>query len=412
MNFEYFIAKRIIDSKAYKSSISAPIIKIGILAIALGVIVMMIAIATGIGLQQKIRDKVVAFNGHATITNYDTNNSQESDKPISINQDFYPDFKSVKGIKHIQGVATRYAVFKLPETFESVIIKGVGADYDWQYLQEYLVEGVLPDFTKEQSLDLVISQYFANRLNLKIGDKINTHFLNKNPNKLPRILPYKIVGIYNSGFKEFDEKFAIADIKHIQRLNKWKADQIGNFEVFINDFDAIDDKTKQIFQETPSTLNVESVKQKFEIVFDWIGIFDKNIAGIIGIMILVAGINTITALLVLILERTQMIGILKALGNSSNSIRKIFLYNAAYLVIIGLFWGNLIGLSLLFAQKYFSFLSFPNPEQYYMKTIPVYISLDYIIPLNVGTFVLCLAILLIPSYIITKISPVKAIRFE
>jgi len=412
LNFEYFIAKRIIDSKAYKSSISAPIIKIGILAIALGVIVMMIAIATGIGLQQKIRDKVVAFNGHATITNYDTNNSQESDKPISINQDFYPDFKSVKGIKHIQGVATRYAVFKLPETFESVIIKGVGADYDWQYLQEYLVEGVLPDFTKEQSLDLVISQYFANRLNLKIGDKINTHFLNKNPNKLPRILPYKIVGIYNSGFKEFDEKFAIADIKHIQRLNKWKADQIGNFEVFINDFDAIDDKTKQIFQETPSTLNVESVKQKFEIVFDWIGIFDKNIAGIIGIMILVAGINTITALLVLILERTQMIGILKALGNSSNSIRKIFLYNAAYLVIIGLFWGNLIGLSLLFAQKYFSFLSFPNPEQYYMKTIPVYISLDYIIPLNVGTFVLCLAILLIPSYIITKISPVKAIRFE
>ena len=412
MNFEYFIAKRIIDSKAYKSSISAPIIKIGILAIALGVIVMMIAIATGIGLQQKIRDKVVAFNGHATITNYDTNNSQESDKPISINQDFYPNFKSVKGIKHIQGVATRYAVFKLPETFESVIIKGVGADYDWQYLQEYLVEGILPDFTKKQSLDLVISQYFANRLNLKIGDKINTHFLNKNPNKLPRILPYKIVGIYNSGFKEFDEKFAIADIKHIQRLNKWKADQIGNFEVFINDFDAIDDKTKQIFQETPSTLNVESVKQKFGLVFEWIGIFDKNIAGIIGIMILVAGINTITALLVLILERTQMIGILKALGNSSNSTRKIFLYNAAYLVIIGLFWGNLIGLSLLFAQKYFSFLSFPNPEQYYMKTIPVYISLDYIIPLNVGTFILCLAMLLIPSYIITKISPVKAIRFE
>jgi len=412
LNFEYFIAKRIIDSKAYKSSISAPIIKIGILAIALGVIVMMIAIATGIGLQQKIRDKVVAFNGHATITNYDTNNSQESDKPISINQDFYPNFKSVKGIKHIQGVATRYAVFKLPETFESVIIKGVGADYDWQYLQEYLVEGILPDFTKKQSLDLVISQYFANRLNLKIGDKINTHFLNKNPNKLPRILPYKIVGIYNSGFKEFDEKFAIADIKHIQRLNKWKADQIGNFEVFINDFDAIDDKTKQIFQETPSTLNVESVKQKFGLVFEWIGIFDKNIAGIIGIMILVAGINTITALLVLILERTQMIGILKALGNSSNSTRKIFLYNAAYLVIIGLFWGNLIGLSLLFAQKYFSFLSFPNPEQYYMKTIPVYISLDYIIPLNVGTFILCLAMLLIPSYIITKISPVKAIRFE
>ena len=412
MNFEYFIAKRIIDSKAYKSSISAPIIKIGIVAIALGIIVMMIAIATGIGLQQKIRDKVVAFNGHATITNYDTNNSQESEKPISINQDFYPDFNSVEGIKHVQGVATRYAVFRQVDAFESVIIKGVGADYDWQYLQDYLIDGVLPDFTQKRNEDLLISQYFARRLKLKIGDTVNANFLRNDLSKPPRILPYKVVGIYNSGFKDFDEKFAIGDIKHIQRLNKWEPDQIGNFEVFIDDFDAIDEKTKAIFQETPSTLNVQSVKQKFGMVFEWIGIFDKNIIGIIGIMILVAGINMITALLVLILERTQMIGILKALGSSSNSIRKIFVYNATYLIIKGLFWGNLIGLSLLFAQKYFGFLSFPNPEQYYMTTIPVYISLDYIILLNLGTFVLCLAMLLIPSYIITKISPVKAIRFE
>lgn len=412
MNFEYFIAKRIIDDKAYKSSISAPIIKIGIVAIALGIIVMMIAIATGIGLQQKIRDKVVAFNGHATISIYDTNNSQESERPISINQEFYPEFKSVEGVKHIQGVATRYAVFRQPETFEYVVIKGVGADYDWQYLKEFLVEGVLPDYTQKRNEDILLSQYFANRLNLKVGDKVNTFFLNKDSNKLPRPLTYTVVGIYNSGFKEFDEKFAIGDIRHIQRLNKWKPDEIGNFEVFIDDFDAIDSKTKEIFQETPSKLNVVSVKQKFGLVFEWISIFDKNIAGIIGIMILVAGINMITALLVLILERTQMIGILKALGNGNNSIRKIFVYNATYLIFKGLFWGNLIGLSLLFAQKYFGFLSFPNPEQYYMKIIPVYISLDYIILLNVGTFVLCLVMLLVPSYIITKISPVKAMRFE
>ena len=412
MNFEYFIAKRIIDSKAYKSSISAPIIKIGIVAIALGIIVMMIAIATGIGLQQKIRDKVVAFNGHATITNYDTNNSQESENPISINQDFYPNFNSVKGIKHIQGVATKHAVFRQPDTFESVVIKGVGTDYDWQYLKEYLVDGVLPNYTQKLSAELLISEYFSKRLNLQVGDKVTAYFLREDLNKPPRPLTYKIVGIYNSGFKEFDQQFAIGDIKHIQRLNKWEPDQIGNFEIFINDFDVIEQKTIEIFKETPSTLNVESVKQKFWLVFDWISIFDKNIAGIIGIMILVAGINMITALLVLILERTQMIGILKALGSSSNSIRKIFVYNATYLIIKGLFWGNLIGLSLLFAQKQFSFLSFPNPEQYYMKVIPVYISLDYIILLNVGTFVLCLTMLLIPSYIITKISPIKAIRFE
>jgi len=412
LNFEYFIAKRIIDSKAYKSSISAPIIKIGIVAIALGIIVMMIAIATGIGLEQKIRDKVVAFNGHVIINNYDTNNSQESINPISTDQDFYPEFKSVEGISHIQGVATKYAVFRQPETFEMVVIKGVGADYNWKYFKDFLVEGRLPDFTKNRNEDLLISQYFANRLNLKVGQKVNANFLNADANKPPKILPYNIVGIYNSGFKEFDQQFAIADIKHIQRLNKWEENQVGNFEVFIEDYNKLDQKAVAIFKNTPSTLNTISIKNKFYTIFEWISIFDKNIAGIIGIMILVAGINMITALLVLILERTQMIGILKALGNGNNSIRKIFVYNATYLILVGLFWGNLIGLSLLFAQKYFGFLSFPNPEQYYMKTIPIYINLEYILLLNIGTFVLCLTMLLVPSYIITKISPVKAIRFE
>ncbi|WP_044403497.1 FtsX-like permease family protein [Lacinutrix sp. Hel_I_90] len=412
MNFEYFIAKRIIDSKAYKSSISAPIIKIGIVAIALGIIVMMIAIGTGIGLQQKIRDKVVAFNGHIIINNYDTNNSQESENPISTNQEFYPEFKTVEGVNHIQAVATKGAVVRLEETVEYVVIKGVGADYNWQYFEEFLIDGRLPDYTKTLNEDIIVSQYFAERLQLKVGDNVNTYFIQDDLNKAPRSRNFIIVGIYNSGFKEFDELYAIGDIRHIQRLNKWEDNQIGHFEVFIDDFNALETKTQEIFKVTPSVLNTTSVKQKFYSVFEWIGIFDKNIMGIIGIMIIVAGINMITALLVLILERTQMIGILKALGNSNVSIRKIFVYNATYLIIVGLFWGNLIGLGLLLAQKYFGLLSFPNPEQYYMKIIPVYISLDYIIALNVGTFILCLLMLLIPSYIITKISPVKAMRFE
>lgn len=382
------------------------------MAIALGIIVMMIAIGTGIGLQQKIRDKVVAFNGHIIINNYDTNNSQESENPISSKQDFYPEFKTVTGVTHIQAVATKGAVVRLEETVEYLVIKGVGADYNWQYFEEFLVEGKLPNYTKKRNEDLLVSQYFAERLQLKVGDKVNTYFIQDDLDKAPRSINYTIVGIYNSGFKEFDELYAIGDIRHIQRLNKWEADQIGHFEVFIDDFNALETKTQEIFKATPSVLNTTSVKQKFYSVFEWIGIFDKNIMGIIGIMIIVAGINMITALLVLILERTQMIGILKALGNSNVSIRKIFVYNATYLILVGLFWGNLIGLGLLLAQKYFGLLSFPNPEQYYMKIIPVYISLDYIIALNVGTFILCLLMLLIPSYIITKISPVKAMRFE
>lgn len=410
MNFELFIAKRIIGNKAYKSSVSAPIIKIGIAAIAIGIIVMLIAIATGIGLQQKIRDKVVAFNGHIEITNYDTNASDESQVPISSDQDFYPNFNAVEEVTHIQGIATKFAVIRTETDFEGVVIKGVGADYKWDYFQEFLVEGRLPDFSGKRNEEVLISSYLANRLGFKVGDTFQTLF-GENLNKMPRIINYEIVGIYNSGFQELDEKFCIADLRHIQRLNKWKSDQIGSFEVFIDDFSNIEETYEKVFKEIPSLLNATPVNQKYYTVFEWIKIFDNNTYGIIAIMIIVAGINMITALLVLILERTQMIGILKALGSSNWSIRKVFLYNASYLIGLGLLWGNLLGLGLLFAQKYFKL--FPlNPDTYYVSEAPVYISLDYILILNIGTFIACLLMLLIPSVIISKISPVKAIRFD
>ncbi|WP_243472594.1 ABC transporter permease [Winogradskyella sp. MH6] len=410
MNFELFIAKRIIGNKAYKSSVSAPIIKIGIAAIAIGIIVMLIAIATGLGLQQKIRDKVVAFNGHIEITNYDTNASDESQVPISINQEFYPKFNAVEGITHIQGVATKFAVIRTETDFEGVVVKGVGSDYKWDYFKEFLVEGRVPDFSGKRNEEIIISSYLANRLGFKVGDKFQTLF-GEDLNKIPRIINYEIVGIYNSGFQELDEKFCIADLRHIQRLNKWEADQIGSFEVFIEDFSEIEEKYEEVFKEIPSLLNATPVNQKYYTVFEWIKIFESNINIIIAIMIIVAGINMITTLLVLILERTNMIGILKALGSSNWSVRKIFLYNASYLIGLGLLWGNLIGLGLLFAQKHFKL--FPlNPDTYYVSEAPVYLNWDYILILNVGTFVACLLMLLIPSVIISKISPVKAIRFD
>lgn len=410
MNFELFIAKRIIGNKTYKSSVSAPIIKIGIAAIAIGIIVMLIAIATGFGLQQKIRDKVVAFNGHIEIAKFGTNVSDESQDPISIKQDFYPKFKNVENIKHVQGVATKFAVIRTETDFEGVIIKGVGSDYNWHYFKEFLIAGRLPDFTGKRNEEILISKYIANRLSFKVGDKFQTVFpesLTKNP----RIINYEIVGIYNSGFQELDEKFCIADLRHIQRLNKWEAHQIGNFEVFIDDFSEIDAVGEQIYRSIDSKLNATLITKKYYTIFEWIKIFDNNTYGIIAIMIIVAGINMITALLVLILERTTMIGILKALGSSNWMIRKVFLYNASYLIGLGLLWGNIIGLGLLFAQKYFKL--FPlNPDTYYVSEAPVYISWDYILILNIGTFIACLLMLLIPSVIISKISPVKAIRFD
>ena len=411
MNFEFFIARRIIASKDYKSSISAPIIKIAITAIALGIIMMLISIATGVGLQKKIREKVSAFNGDIIITNFDTNFSNDSQNPISKKQDFYPTFKNIDGIKHVQITASKGGVIRTETDFEGVVVKGVGNDYDWEYFKDYLTEGKLPEFKGDLNEDILISEYLANRLHLKLGDKVTTFFLNDEVSKTPRSRGFDIVGIYNSGFQQFDEQFIITDIRHIQRLNKWEEDQIGAFEVFVNDFDQIIPIGNEVYNETGSTLDTQTIRQKYASIFEWLDLFDFNIIMIIGIMILVAGINMITALLVLILERTQMIGILKALGSSDWSVRKVFIYNAMYLIGVGLFWGNIIGVGLLLIQKYGKVFKL-NPDTYYVNEAPVYLNWDYILILNAGTFLLCLLMLLIPSFIISKISPVKAIRFE
>lgn len=412
MNFEFFIARRIVASTDYKSSISGPIIKIAITAIALGMIVMLMSVATSVGLQKKIKEKVSAFNGDIIITNFDTNFSNDSQIPISKNQDFYPEFTAVEGVKHIQVTASKGGVIRTATDFEGVVVKGAGDDYNWEYFDSFLVEGRLPDFSSTKiTEDILISEFLANRLQLKLGDKVVTYFFNEDASKNFRVRGFDIIGIYNSGFQQFDAQYIIADIRHIQRLNKWKDDEVGAFELFVDDFDNIGIIGNEIYNETDSLLDTQTIRDKYYSIFEWIDLFDFNVALIIGIMILVAGINMITALLVLILERTQMIGVLKALGSNDWSVRKVFLYNAVYLIGIGLFWGNVIGLGLLLIQKYFKV--FPlNPDTYYVTEAPVHLDIGFILLLNIGTFILCLLMLLIPSYIISKISPVRAIRFE
>ena len=412
MNFEYFIARRIAANKDYKSSISAPIIKIAIVAIALGIITMLIAIATSVGLQKKIKEKVSAFNGDLIITNFDTNNSDDSQVPISMEQDFYPNFNLSENVSHIQVTASKGAVLRTETDFEGIIVKGVGEDYNWTYFEDFLTQGVLPDYSgKAMSNEVLVSEYLANRLGLQLGDKALAYFFNENSSKPPRTRAFTIVGLYNSGFQQFDAQFIISDIKHIQRLNKWESDEIGAFELFVNDFDAIEATNNKVYENIGSMLDTQTIRGRFYSIFEWLDLFDFNVALIIGMMIIVAGFNMITALLVLILERTKMIGILKAMGSDDWSVRKIFIYNAMYLVAVGLFWGNLIGLGLPVAQDQFNL--FPlDPDTYYVDQAPVYIHWSYILALNIGTLVLCFLILLIPSYIISKISPVKAIRFE
>ena len=412
MNLELFIAKRLITGKEHKISISAPIIKIAIAAISIGVVMMLIAIASTTGLQVKIREKVSAFNGHVQIYNYDNNSSDVSVVPVSLEQDFYPEFKNVDGISHVQAVATKGGIIRTAETFEGMLAKGVGKDYNWATFKEYLVEGKLPDYSAELNTEVLISRIKANLLNLKVGDSFFAIFLKNNDPSKHNNRKFKVVGIYDSGIEELDRDNVFVDIRHIQRMNKWSENEVGNFEVFLKDFSQIEEKSNEIYGTVISTLDTQNIKRKYYKIFEWIGLFDFNTALIVGIMILVGGINMITALLVLILERTRMIGVLKALGAANWTVRKVFLYNAAYLIALGLFWGNLLGLGLIFLQQKFQFLKFPNPEEYYIEYIPMQISFTTVIVLNLGVMLLCLLMLLIPSYAVSKISPVKAIKFE
>ncbi|RRJ91957.1 ABC transporter permease [Paenimyroides tangerinum] len=412
MKLEYFISKRLATSNEYKSSVSAPIIKIAIVAIAISIIMMLVSVSTGFGLQEKIRDKITSFNGHLTILNYDNNQSEITTVPLSLQQDFYPNFKNVPEVSKIQPFATIAGVVRTPETFEGIVYKGVSSDYDFNFISEYLKEGKLPQFSNDgMSNEILISDYLARRLKMKVGDKMQTYFMKDSGNKMPYIRSFEIVGIYDSGFKEFDETYVIGDLKHVQRLNKWDENEVGAFEIYVNDFTKINEINTKIYEDIPSDLNSISVTDKYFGIFEWMKLFDFNIYMIIGIMIIVASINMIVALLVLILERTQMIGILKALGANNWTIRKIFLLNATHIVFRGLIWGNIIGLSILLLQKYFGIIKL-DPTQYYVAEAPVYLNLYYILGLNAMVILLCYIILIIPSYMITKISPVKAIKYQ
>lgn len=410
MNFELFIAKRIISGKEYKSSISSPIITIATIAIALGVAIMLIAVSITSGFQNKVRDKMTGFKGHIQIVNYDNNNSDVSTVPIDINQEFYPEFKNIDGIKKVQPFINVGGIIRTPTDFEGIILKGVPADYDFSFFEESLVDGRLPNFNQERNREILISKSIANRLHFKLNDTIQTWFGAENSSLQFKRRKQVIVGIYNTGFEQFDKLMLIGDLKEVQQINRWEDDQVGGFEVLIDDYNELNEKGDEVYASTGATLNSVTIVDNYPAIFEWLNLLDNNVWFIIGIMILVAGINMVTALLVLILERVQMVGILKALGSANWSIRKVFLYNASYLIVKGLFWGNLIGLSILLFQKYTKIITL-DPETYYVSTVPVDINLWAILLLNAGTLVLCFLMLIIPSYIITKISPSKSIRF-
>ena len=411
MNLEFFIAKRLITAKNDKSNASKRIIKIAVTAITISILMMIVSVGTGLGLQKKIKEKIASFNGHVMINRFDENESLVSLHPISTEQSFYPKFQTVSGISHIQAVAVKAGIIRTEKKFEGILFKGVGKDYQWSQLEEYLTQGRLPQVNENLTNEVMLSKYLAQRLELQLGDTFSTYFMKENTNQMPNLRVFKLVGIYDSGFQEFDQSYLIGDIRHVQKMNKWQPTQVGHFEIFLEDFSAIETKGKEIYKQTPSDLNTQTIQEKYLSIFEWLKLFDFNIIVILGIMTAVATINMVVALLVLILEKTQMIGILKALGYSNLGIRKIFLYQAVYLIGKGLFWGNLLGLLLLFVQGYFGIIQL-DPASYYVNTAPVYITWWHIAVLNLGTTLICLLVLLVPSYLISRILPASAIRYS
>lgn len=408
MNFEFFIASRIVSKG--KANFSRPIVRLSVISVALGLAVMIISVAIVTGFQKQIRDKVIGFGSHILITGYQVNSSLEP-APVRIHQPFYASPSSIPGIKHVQVFASKAGIIKTGEQIEGVILKGVGSDYDWQFFDQRMIEGrTFRVSDTAETDDVIVSRKLASRLKLKTGDALRMYFIISDELQ-PRGRKFIISGIYETGLEEFDRMYVIGDIHHIRSLNKWNDDEVGGFEVMINDFDQIDRIGTEIYNSIGYELDAKTIKQLQPQIFEWLTLQDMNVIVIIVVMLLVAGITMISTLLILILEKTNMIGVLKSFGSQNRSIRKIFLYNAVYIIGRGLLWGNAIALLLCFIQLKTGILKL-NQESYYIPVVPINLQFLHILVINLGTLIICTLMLIIPTYIVTRISPVKAIRMS
>lgn len=414
MNFPYFIAQRLIKGRKEETSFSRPINIIAIIGIATGLAVMILAVAILTGFKQEIREKIVGFGSHIQIMNFDSNISYET-TPVSDTQSFIPVLKNIPGIRHVQVFATKAGIIKTDEEIQGVVLKGVGSDFDWSYFSSNIVDGTVFTVSDTARTDnVIISKKISDMLRLKTGDSFAMHFV-QDP---PRMRKFTVSGIYETSLEEFDKIYVLCDIWHIKRLNGWNETMVSGFEIFIDDFDDLQAKTGEVrdaigyrVAEEETQFKVTSIRSKYPQIFDWLNFQDINVIIIIILMLVVAGFNMISGLLILILEKTNMIGILKALGSDDKAIRKVFLYQASYLIGKGLLWGNLIGLGIAYLQLSTGIISL-DPSSYFIKTVPINLELSHILILNAGTMAAIILMLLVPSQLISRISPVKAIRYD
>ena len=403
-----------IGSRKGKRNFSRSIIAIAIFGIALGLTVMIVAVAIVTGFKKEISNKVTGFGAHIQILNLDSNLSYET-MPVPAGLESVEKIREIDGVKNVQSFSIKAGIIKTGDEIHGAVLKGVDSQYDWSFINTHLTGGEI--FKVNDSVRInsaILSENTANLLKLGVGDRFTMYFI-QDP---PRARTFTIQGIYNTSLEEFDRLYIYADIKQVQRLNNWHEGEVSGYEVLLEEMEDLPEIANEVrsrvafdFLDDGSRLKVETIQQKYTQIFDWLNLQDMNVVILILLMLIVAGFNMISGLLILILERTNMIGILKALGTTTASVRKIFLYQSAYLTLVGLLWGNLIGLVICLAQKYLNLVPL-DPSSYYLDTVPINLNILHILLLNLGTMAITFLFLLLPSMIIARISPDKSIRFN
>ena len=414
MNTEFFIARRLALHSSDKRNLSQLMVKVATVSIALGMIIMIVSVAIVTGFRVQIEDKIIGFGGHLQITNFDSNNSYET-TPISKEQSFLPGLRSLKGVKHIQLFATKGGIIATPNDNQGVLLKGVGGDFDWSFFKAHTVEGSCPAYTDTiASNNVIISKRLSQMLKLGLNEKFDIYF----PQEPIRIRRFTIAGIFDTQLQEIDETLVICDMRHIQRLNGWTDSQISGFEINIENMSMLGKLDEQVADsviykvlDDGSRLSVAGIDSQFPHLFSWLDVLDTNVWVILSLTLLVAGFNMISGLLIMLLEKIGMIGLLKSLGMRSWQLQKLFIYRSAFIVLKGVIIGNVVGIALCLIQKYFSIIPL-DPDNYFVSTVPINLEWMHVVMLNLGTFILILAALTIPSLFINKITPEKSIRFD
>lgn len=415
MNYELFIAKKIFFSKDGKGRISHHMVRIATGGIAISLAVMLIAIGVVIGFKQEVRNKLIGFGSHIQISASFSNQTYET-QPIQFDATTINQLNNCPVVQHIQQFATQPGIIKVDENFQGIVLKGIDKDFNWDFFKNNLVEGdifTISDSTS--SNETVISKKVADMMRLSVGDKFHIYFV---INGKVRVRPLIVSGIYSSGFSDYDKLFILGDIRHIRKLNQWEDDQCSGLEIEIKDFYEMDKSFESIYSlignKRDSAGNFYMMKTIQEInpqIFSWLDLLDMNAKVILILMMFVAGFTMISGLLILILDRTNMIGVLKALGANNSSVQKLFFYVSLLIVGKGMILGNIIGLSLCFLQRNLHIVKL-DPDIYYVSSVPIELSIINILLVNVGVFLISSIILKLSTFIITKISPIKSIRFE